>query len=119
MLLIRLSRRTQTLGKTDPLAVDLTLLINAATVLGLRSGTDLIDKLLFILWSKLILPRKAAYLFYDMVLKLYDAFVILNHTYVNSFNSALPSSITMYEGLLPSLGIDGEPGFMNLIPFSI
>ena len=68
MLLIRLSRRTQTLGKTDPLTVDLTLLINAATVLGLRSGTDLIDKLLFILRCKLVLPCETANLFNDMVL---------------------------------------------------
>jgi hypothetical protein len=79
VLLIGLGRRTKALGKTDPLTVDLTLLVDAAAVLGLGSGTYLIYELLFVLGCELILPRESAYLLDDMVLKLYYAFVVLNH----------------------------------------
>ena len=79
VLLVGFCRRTQTFRETDPLTVDLTFLINAAAVLGLRSGTDLINKLFFILGRKLILPREPAHFLNDMVLKLNYTFVILDH----------------------------------------
>ena len=79
MLLVRLSGRTKALGKPDPLAVYLPLLVHTAAVLGLRSGADLIDELLLILGGEFTLPGKAANLFHNEMLKLYDALIILNH----------------------------------------
>ena len=79
MLLVRLGGRTKTLGKTDPLAVYLALLVHAAAVLGLGSGADLIDELLLVLGGKFTLPGEAADLLHDEMLELYDALIILNH----------------------------------------
>ena len=79
VLLVGFCRRTQTFRETDPLTVDLTLLVDAAAVLGLGSGTYLIYELLFVLGCKLILPREPAHFLNDMVLKLNYTFVILDH----------------------------------------
>lgn len=117
VLLIGFRRSTQSFGEANPLTVDLPLLINTASVFGLGSRTYLIDELLFSLGIKIARPCKPAYFFHYEMLEFYDTLIILYHNYrsSNSSNFASPSSITIYDGLLSSLGMEGDPGFMILI----
>ena len=89
MLLIGLRGCTKPLRKTYPLTVDLALLIYAAAVLGLRSRTYLIDKLLFVLGIEFALPRQTANLFHYVMLELNYTFVVFYHN--SSVNRQIPS----------------------------